>query len=518
VEVPVQVVGGTSYSVKLVWKSNQSDPGTIWAGAGPLNGSFSPTRLTVELVPTGSGTTLTSAVSTQQYTLSGSDGSTWTDLDGSALRLSLTPSVTSTVDLSGNADLWTSSAGYNQDLGIWISGGSYGSGQLIAWKESGGAASFSPNAAYVHTVITLSAGITYTVKLQWKANQSDPGTIWVGAGPINAAFSPTRLTAKIVTLGSSTVSSTVSGQQYQLPASDGTSWQDMDSTNLKLTLNPNTASTAILSGNADLWTNSSGHNQDLAIWVTGGSYGNGQLVGWKESGGSAAYSPDAAYVQAIVNLTAGTAYTVKLVWKANASNPAIIWSGGGPMNGAFSPTRLTAEVLPGTVSIPPTATPSPTPLPTSTPTPTSTSTTCPGSQSGCITAMLNILNSDRAGAGVAPLTLNTTETNGTGTCVGSYGHSVHMASLGAIGHDQFPADICIPYSMAGENVGQASYGNELTDLQQLDQSMMSEPHDPTTCSTTGNHACNTINPGYHQVGIGIYYINNQTWLTEDFTN
>jgi hypothetical protein len=31
--------------------------------------------------------------------------------------------------------------------------------------------------------------------LQWKANQSDFSTIWVGAGPINAAFSPTRLTA-----------------------------------------------------------------------------------------------------------------------------------------------------------------------------------------------------------------------------------------------------------------------------------------------------------------------------------
>jgi hypothetical protein len=93
-----------------------------------------------------------------------------------------------------------------------------------------------------------------------------------------------------------------------------------------------------------------------------------------------------------------------------------------------------------------------------------------------------------------------------------------MASAGAISHDQFPADICIAYSAAGENVGEAGYGNELTDLQQLDQSMMSEPHDTTTCSATGNHACNIINPAFHQVGIGIYNVNNQTWLTEDFTN
>jgi uncharacterized protein YkwD len=144
--------------------------------------------------------------------------------------------------------------------------------------------------------------------------------------------------------------------------------------------------------------------------------------------------------------------------------------------------------------------------------------TCPNAQSACVQSMLNILNNDRTATGVAPLTLNSTETNGTSSCVGSYGHSVHMAALGAISHDQFPADICVAYSTAGENVGEAGYGNELTDLQQLDQSMMSEPHDATTCSTTGNHACNIINPAFHQVGIGIYNVNNQTWLTEDFTN
>ncbi len=147
-----------------------------------------------------------------------------------------------------------------------------------------------------------------------------------------------------------------------------------------------------------------------------------------------------------------------------------------------------------------------------------TTTTCPGSQSGCIQAMLNMLNADRAQAGVGPLTLNSTETNGTSTCVGSYGHSVHMAQVGSISHDQFPADICISYTMAGENVGEASYGNELTDLQKLDAMMMSEPHSGSTCSTTTNHACNILNPGYHQVGIGIYNVNNKTWLTEDFTN
>jgi hypothetical protein len=101
--------------------------------------------------------------------------------------------------LSGNSDLWTSSAGYNQDIGLWISGGSYGSGQVVAWKESGGfAGTFSPNAAYVHTVLPLQSGTTYTVKLVWKSNKADPGTIWAGAGPISGNFSPTRLTAELL--------------------------------------------------------------------------------------------------------------------------------------------------------------------------------------------------------------------------------------------------------------------------------------------------------------------------------
>jgi uncharacterized protein YkwD len=166
-----------------------------------------------------------------------------------------------------------------------------------------------------------------------------------------------------------------------------------------------------------------------------------------------------------------------------------------------------------------TATPTATPIRTATPTPTGATSTCPGSQSGCIQSVLSLLNHDRAQYGVAPLVLNMTETNGTSTCVGSYGHSVHMASVGSISHDQFPADICITYTTAGENVGEAAYGNELTDLQQLDAMMMAETNPTPVPGCTGSHACNIINPSFHQVGIGIYHDGaGQTWLTEDFTN
>lgn len=164
--------------------------------------------------------------------------------------------------------------------------------------------------------------------------------------------------------------------------------------------------------------------------------------------------------------------------------------------------------------------------------PVSTGGTCPGSQSGCMQALLNIINQHRARFNIAPLTLNMTQSNGTGSCMGSYGHSVAMANSGSIWHvapgdnqthptnpASFPNEICIPYSIAGENVGMSSSGNELNDLQTIDSMMMSEnPNTPSTCGNTVNHACNILNANYHQIGIGIYYVNNATWVTEDFTN
>jgi uncharacterized protein YkwD len=131
-------------------------------------------------------------------------------------------------------------------------------------------------------------------------------------------------------------------------------------------------------------------------------------------------------------------------------------------------------------------------------------------------AMLNIINATRAQYGLYPLVMNLTQSNGTSTCLGSYGHSVHMASMGLISHDQFPADICVASSAAGENVGQFSSGNELTDLQQIHNLMMSENHDAATCASQTNHACNILSASFHQIGIGIYFNVNTTWLTEDF--
>ena len=128
-----------------------------------------------------------------QYALTGNNGSTWIDMDAANLSVTFTPPANSWAVISGNADLWTSSAGFNQDLGVAVTGGVYPTtaGQPEAWKESGGGAVFSPNAAMVQRVIPVLAATASTPKLQWKASRSDPGACDRGAqDPLQATTRP----------------------------------------------------------------------------------------------------------------------------------------------------------------------------------------------------------------------------------------------------------------------------------------------------------------------------------------
>src|ERR1700737_2651408 len=93
------------------------------------------------------------AVSNQQYRLTASDGVNWVDMDANKLAFLITPLFNCYAIFTANADLWTSVANYNQDIGVFVSGGNYGSGQIVGWKESGGrSGTFSPNAAFLETV------------------------------------------------------------------------------------------------------------------------------------------------------------------------------------------------------------------------------------------------------------------------------------------------------------------------------------------------------------------------------
>jgi uncharacterized protein YkwD len=122
--------------------------------------------------------------------------------------------------------------------------------------------------------------------------------------------------------------------------------------------------------------------------------------------------------------------------------------------------------------------------------------------------LLNLINGSRASGGLPPLTFSAAQSSGSASCVGSYGHSVHMQQVGQISHDQFPGDICIPWTAAGENVGEAS-GSESSAIQIIHSLMMNE-------GPSGGHYQNIMSTGFTTVGIGLYYVNNTLWLTEDF--
>jgi hypothetical protein len=148
-------------------------------------------------------------VMNKQYSLFGSDGQTWVDMDATNLVQTITPQFNAQAVISVSTDLWTANSGFNQDIGIFISGGAYTTGTIVAWKESGGSAgTYSPNAAFVETTQPFVAGTAYTIKVRWKTNQpAGAATIFAGAGPLGAGsagggvagqISPTRLATHLV--------------------------------------------------------------------------------------------------------------------------------------------------------------------------------------------------------------------------------------------------------------------------------------------------------------------------------
>jgi len=353
VQTMVLMKAGSTYTVTLQWKANKPAVGaTLFAGAGPIGADYSPARLTAQLVPMSSGLAV-KASSVKQYLFPDSDGQGWKDIDAINLAIPYTATTNGTAIIGGNADLWTTTAGFNQDIGINVvdvnalsctGGGGLSPCQPVAWKESGGfAGTYSPNAAFVQTAYQMTAGHTYKVTLQWKANRQATGaTIVTGAGPIGTNYSPTALSLLFVPSGTG-VFDVVSSQQFSLSNNDGVSWQPIDPAGSLTASIPARANTcqALLSGNADLWTANPGYNQDIAIFV------NGNLAGWKESGGFAGtFSPNAAFVQTVIPIAAGNGYQVQLEWKTNRSaQGATIYTGAGPIGSDYSPTRLTVQLV-----------------------------------------------------------------------------------------------------------------------------------------------------------------------------
>jgi hypothetical protein len=253
--------------------------------------------------------------------------------------MSITTAGPARVLFGANADLWTDTAGINQDIGITLNG------SLIAWKESGGSnGTYSPNAAFVQATADVTGPQTYTVQLVWKTNQRAPASasIYAGAGPLpGGTFSPTSLMAVMFPAGGAPLDMATTSQ-LRMSNSDGATWGAM---NIQLSITPKTSMYAVVGANADLWTANAGYNQDLAVFVS--DNGSSQRLVWKESGGAGGtYSPNAAFAEAVLSLTGGHTYVFSLMWKANQPAPgATIFVGAGPIGGAFSPTRLLINTI-----------------------------------------------------------------------------------------------------------------------------------------------------------------------------
>lgn len=349
VEIATTVGGNNLNTLEVVWKANVANgaggrptPSMIYAGAGSA-GNFSPTTLAVQYTPSA-----LPADSTSQHQLTASQNPTqWQPVD-QYLNLQITPGVSETWSLAGNADMWTTALGINQDLGILVSPACTGdaSPTTLVWKESGGSAgTYSPDAVYVQDACAMSVGTSYTVTLEWRSNLPIPAgqSIDIGAGPDGVTWSDTYLTATAVSPSSAQAfQQQVITSQPKLTGSDGVTWQPVSPT-LSLAVGGANGCAVYLGGNADLWTADSGDNQDLGLQVTPPT-GPTYILAWKESGGFATYSPDAAFVQGVLQTTSATSYTVTLVWKANKSMRSgdTIYMGAGAA-APFSPTTLDAQ-------------------------------------------------------------------------------------------------------------------------------------------------------------------------------
>ena len=129
--------------------------------------------------------------------------------------------------------------------------------------------------------------------------------------------------------------------------------------------------------------------------------------------------------------------------------------------------------------------------------------------------MLQLLNTDRADAGLDPLTLDRQLTEL------ATDHSHDMVARRYFGHtapgDDDPFERFehkgIRYADAGENIGRAGGRPLNQEVYMINAAMMAEPLNGTS------HHDVIVDPGLHRVGIGICVEpGNTIYLTEDFTN
>ncbi len=246
-------------------------------------------------------------------------------------------------------------------------------------------------------------------------------------------------------------------------------------------------------------------------------------------------SPDAALPGTTFTLTGAGFHAndiVTLFWNGTAIAQRSVTSTGAF---AFSAT-LSGAAAPGPRSVvargnsgdqaSATFTVLATPSPSATPTPPPVIPTPSGSSSGSTSngcqitsaqtaaeqTLLSTLNAHRAAVGARPLTLNPALSAVARTHSCDMFQHQQMSHTGSDGSSPFQriSAAGIAYGTAGENVGMASGYALSSGVTTIDNEMMAEPLTP------GDHHWNIVNPAYSSIGVGIIYVNNQVWMTEDF--
>ncbi len=371
VQEPYAMTAGTTYSLELMWRSATAMPAGAFLEGGdpvpPAGPGFSPSTLNALLTPTSDNYTA-SAVSSGTVLFS-TASTTWQLMDSSVETSFTTPAGSSNFNtlLSASADLFSSSSAFTSaDMGICFAAASSinstctsPGASIIAAETSGSATGAMPIAALVEATQTLTPSTTYTMGIFWQAEAAH--TIYAGAGP-SGAYSLTSLIAQMTPAADAelnTVSTTSVQTRAYSGSDDGTPWETIGSESYSVT--PSVNVLTYLTANATLAIASGVDPINYGICVISGSETcdtAGDNIVAETASRVLPPTPDAASLQIPVFMTAGTAYTVTLEWRAgNPMSSGQSMSAGrtiaGPMTEQTTLTGL--EVPYSAPSAPPSA-------------------------------------------------------------------------------------------------------------------------------------------------------------------
>ncbi len=359
VQEPYAMTAGTTYSLELMWRSaTPMSAGTYLEGGDPvppLGPAFSPTTLNALLTPSSDNFVASAVTSpTTQYTTT---STSWT-LMGSSVETSFTtPAGGSNYNalLTASADLFSSSSAFTSaDMGMCFAAASSinstctsTGASIIAAQTSGSATGAMPIAALVEATQTLTPNTTYTMGIFWQAEAAH--TIYAGAGA-SGAYSLTSLIAQLTPTSDgeqATVATTAKQTRAWSSTDDGTSWEELGSESFSIT--PSVNVLTYLTANATLAINTGIDPIDYGICVISGSEAcdtAGDYLVAETASRVLPPTPDAAYLQIPVFMTAGTAYTVELEWRAgDAMGSTASMTAGRSIAGPFTPEETTLTSL-----------------------------------------------------------------------------------------------------------------------------------------------------------------------------